>query len=77
VGYSALRNGNTNTGGGGAGDMGAYAGAYGRPGAGGSGIAVLRYPGAFRPATISANVTYTSDGANLIYTFTGSGTITF
>jgi hypothetical protein len=44
---------------------------------GGSGVAIFRHPGAYRTATTSANVTVSSDGANLIYTFTGSGTITF
>jgi hypothetical protein len=44
---------------------------------GGSGVAIFRHPGAYRTATTSANVTVSSDGSNVIYTFTGSGTITF
>jgi hypothetical protein len=65
--------GGTNTGGGGGGASGIVNGA-----AGGSGIVVLRYPDIYTPA---ANVTgspiYTVAGGYRIYTFTGTGTITF
>jgi hypothetical protein len=70
------QSGTTNTGGGGAG--GSYNAGTLSGGSGGSGVVILRYPGAYKPATVTgSNVTYTSDGSNLIYTFYSSGTITF
>jgi len=69
---------NVNTGGGGGGARGnGPPGSLGIGGSGGSGVAIFRHPGAYRTATTSANVTVSSDGSNVIYTFTGSGTITF
>jgi hypothetical protein len=44
---------------------------------GGSGIAVVRYPDVYAEATTTGSPTYTVSGGYRIYTFTGSGTITF
>jgi hypothetical protein len=64
-----------NTGGGGGGGGNIPAGGSGQ--AGGSGIAVIRYPDTFANATVtgSPNVIYAN--ANIIYRFWQSGTIIF
>jgi hypothetical protein len=49
--------------------------AYG--GAGGSGIIVLRYPDIFVPAANITGGVYTTYTGYRLYTFTGTGTITF
>ena len=70
--------GDTNTGGGGGGGRGGSNLQYGAAGGnGGSGIVIIRYPSLFALATTTggANVTYAN--ANVVYTFTSSGTITF
>jgi hypothetical protein len=46
-------------------------------GAGGSGIVVISYPNGYNLATATGTYTQTSSGGNYIFTFTGSGTITF
>jgi hypothetical protein len=49
-----------------------------QPGAaGGSGIVVIRYPTTYSAATTTGTVSYTTTDTYRIYTFTGSGTITF
>lgn len=60
------------TGGGGGG------GGQGNTGAnGGAGVVIIAYPTTYRPAVATGTFTYTVGGGNYIYTFTGSGTITF
>ena len=77
-GGSGGANGTANTGGGAGG-----AGANGSGGAGttgfngGSGVVIVSYPTSFRLATATGTYTQTSSGGNYIFTFTGSGTITF
>lgn len=44
---------------------------------GGSGIVVVKYPNTFKAAIASGSFTYTVVGTENVYTFTGSGTITF
>jgi hypothetical protein len=46
-------------------------------GAGGSGIVVVAYPSGYKDATATGTYAKTTSGGNTIYTFTGSGTITF
>jgi hypothetical protein len=46
-------------------------------GTGGSGVVIISYPSGYRLATTTGTVTQTTSGGNYIYTFTGSGTITF
>jgi hypothetical protein len=59
-----------NTGGGGGGGTTA--------GAGGSGIVIISYPNTFSlAASTTGSPTQTNVGGNYIYTFTGSGSITF
>jgi hypothetical protein len=67
--------GTTNTGGGGGG--GTYNGSNGVGGAGGSGIIIISYSNVYKLATATGTYTQTNVGGNYIYTFTGSGTITF
>jgi hypothetical protein len=66
--------GTANTGGGGGGPAfsAVAAGANG-----GSGIAVIRYADTFLAATTTGSPTVTVAGGYRIYTFTGSGSITF
>ena len=45
--------------------------------AGGSGIVVVAYPLGYKDATATGTYAKTTSGGNTIYTFTGSGTITF
>jgi hypothetical protein len=63
-----------NTGNGGAGNAGT-SGSVG--GNGGSGTVVIRYADSFAPATTTGSCTYTVTGGYRIYSFTGSGSITF
>ncbi|NBT97339.1 MAG: hypothetical protein EBT43_05910, partial [Methylocystaceae bacterium] len=44
-------------------------------GNGGSGIAVIRYPTTYKPATITGSVTQQIIGGNYVYVFTDDGTI--
>jgi hypothetical protein len=64
--------GTANRGGGGGG-----AGVGGTGGAGGSGVIIVAYSTTFKAATATGTYTQTVSGGNYIYTFTGSGTITF
>ena len=45
--------------------------------AGASGVVIIAYSNIYKLATVSGSVTQTNVGGNYIYTFTGSGTITF
>lgn len=45
--------------------------------AGGSGIVIIKYPTRFNPATVTGTVSSSTVGTNLVYIFTGSGSITF
>jgi len=63
----------TNTGGGGGGFGTGQSGG----GAGGSGVVIVAYPSTFKDASTTGTVARTTSGGNTIYTFTGSGTITF
>lgn len=65
---------NTGGGGGGAGAAGASGNTGGN---GGSGVVIVSYSNSYRDATTTGTVTRTTSGTNIIYTFTGSGTITF
>ena len=60
---------NTGGGGGGTGD--------GTKGTGGSGVVIIRHASAFDLATTTGSPTITIAGGNTIYTFTGSGTISW
>lgn len=79
-GNGAVRNvsngvsGTTNTGGGGG---GCSDGTLTTGTTGGSGVVIVSYPTTYRTAVTSGTVTQTTSGGNYIYTFTGSGTITF
>jgi hypothetical protein len=64
--------GTANRGGGGGGS-----GVSGTGGAGGSGVVIVAYSTAYKAATATGTYTQTVSGGNYIYTFTGSGTITF
>jgi hypothetical protein len=67
-------NGSINSGGGGGG--GGYSGSpFG--GSGGSGVTILSYSTSFANATSTGSPTYSEASGNRIFTFTGSGTITF
>jgi hypothetical protein len=44
---------------------------------GGSGVVILSYPNTYALATTTGTVTQTTVGSNYVFTFTGSGTITF
>jgi hypothetical protein len=46
-------------------------------GAGGSGIVIISYASTYKLATFTGTCTQTTAGGNYIFTFTGSGTITF
>jgi hypothetical protein len=63
-----------NTGGGGGGG-GAVSTTNG--GNGGSGIIIVSYANTYKPATATGTYTLNNTGGNYVYTFTGSGTITF
>ena len=65
--------GTANTGGGG----GGYGTGQSGNGAGGSGIVIISFANTFRAATATGTFTLSNTGGNYIYTFTGSGTITF
>jgi len=65
--------GSANTGGGG----GGFGTSQSGPGNGGSGVVIIAYPSTFKDASTTGTVTRTTSGGNTIYTFTGSGTITF
>jgi hypothetical protein len=74
TGATASTAGTTNRGGGGGG--GGYS--PGNAGsAGGSGVVVISYPTGYKLATATGTYTQTTSGGNYIFTFTGSGTITF
>ena len=60
---------------GGGGGAGGCAG--GAAGNGGSGIVVISYSNTYKAATCTGTYAQTTSGGNYIYTFTGSGTITF
>jgi len=67
-------NGTVNTGGGG----GGATGNYNCFGLGGSGIVILTYPSRHAlPSNVTGSPTFTVSGGYNIYTFTGSGSITF
>jgi hypothetical protein len=45
---------------------------------GGSGVVTISYPNTFSPAaSTTGSPTFADVGGNLVYTFTGSGSITF
>ena len=68
--------GTVNTGGGGAGGSGGSPGYV--PGSGGSGIVIISYPSIYANASITTgSPTITLANGNTIYTFTGTGSITF
>ena len=69
--------GTVNTGGGGGGGTNIAAGGAGGGGNGGSGIVIISYSSAYKDATATGTYAKTTSGGNTIYTFTGSGTITF
>jgi hypothetical protein len=72
-GVTTIYNGTTNTGGGGG---GAYTVAY--SGTGGSGIVIIRYPSTYNlPASVTGTYTTTVVAGYRIYSWTGSGSITF
>ena len=65
--------GTANTGGGGGGSSDTYAGK-----AGGSGIVIIRYANTYNDAaSTTGSPTFTNTGGYKIYTWTGSGSITF
>jgi len=66
-------NGAANTGGGGGGGRNPSPG----PGAGGSGVVIISYPNSYKLATATGTYSQSNTGGNYIFTFTGSGTITF
>jgi hypothetical protein len=71
-------NATANTGGGGGGTAGTpSAGASQVGGNGGSGVCIISYSASYKDATATGTYTKTEAGGNTIYTFTGSGTITF
>lgn len=74
-GWVAATPGTTNTGGGGGGGQW-FPDAH--PAAGGSGICIIYWPDSYdRASATTGSPTYSNSGGNHIYTFTGSGTITF
>jgi hypothetical protein len=72
-------NGATNTGGGGGGTGGGNPGGSTAQagGNGGSGVCIISYSANYKDATATGTYTKTEASGNTIYTFTGSGTITF
>ena len=63
---------------GGGGSGGSRSNGYcGGGGAGGSGVVVLRHPSTFRQAATTGSPTITQVNGYIVYTFTGTGTITF
>jgi hypothetical protein len=64
--------GSANTGGGGGAGASSFNG-----GNGGSGVVIIAFASTFKDATATGSFTKTSAGGNIVYTFTGSGTITF
>ena len=79
TGYGAGSNATANTGSGGGGAGGGSDNAH-TPyvgGNGGSGIVIISYPAGYKLATATGTYTQTTSGGNYIFTFTGSGTITF
>ena len=71
-------NATANTGGGGGGTGGhPSTGTNQAGGNGGSGICIVSYPASYKDAVATGTYTKTEAGGNTIYTFTGSGTITF
>jgi len=64
-------NGTANTGGGAGGTE------LGTGGTGGSGIVIIAYPNTYKLATATGTYSQANTGGNYIFTFTGSGTITF
>jgi acyl-CoA reductase-like NAD-dependent aldehyde dehydrogenase len=66
--------GTTNLGGGGGGGGN---GSTGLGGNGGSGVVIISYSSNYKLATYTGTCTQTTSGGNYIFTFTGSGTITF
>lgn len=76
---TSANNANTNSGGGGGGGSRRVdGGTPGGGGSGGSGIVIIRYPATFADAASTTGTpTYTNSGGFKIYTWTGSGTITF
>jgi len=66
--------GDANTGNGGG---GAQAGTSRSGGNGGSGVVIISYSSTFKDASTTGTVARTTSGGNTVYTFTGSGTITF
>lgn len=70
--YASGVNGTINTGGGGGGS-----GGQGISGSGGSGVVILSYSTAYSNATVTGTPTYSEINNKRIFTFTGSGSITF
>jgi hypothetical protein len=68
--------GTSNTGGGG-GSAGRLTGGSAAGGSGGSGVVIIRYADTYPAATTTGSPTVTVTGGYRIYTFTGSGSITF
>lgn len=74
-GGSGQTSGGANTGGGGGGGVGGInVNGFTQ---GGSGIVIIRYPSVYKDATATGTFSKTSSGGYTIYTFTGSGTISF
>ena len=69
--------GTANTGGGGGANASSTGSSTGSGGNGGSGVVIIAYAQSYKAATTTGSVTITASGGNQIYTFTGSGTITF
>jgi hypothetical protein len=69
---SGMTAGAANTGGGGGGT-----GNNGNGASGGSGVVIISYPSSYKDATATGTFTKTASSGNTIFTFTGSGTITF
>jgi hypothetical protein len=70
--------GTANTGGGGGGTGGSASGGSNQAGGnGGSGVCIISYSASYKDATATGTYTKTEASGNTIYTFTGSGTITF
>ena len=72
--WNVATSGTANTGGGGGGGQ-SVPQAF--PASGGSGICIIYYPNTYDLASTTGSPTYSNSGGNHIYTFTGSGTITF